>query len=70
MQWSLSCCLTNTRVVDHDIGTSLLHHGVLHEMECNLIKKKDVSVKEEHVDKIFDHPTKGRFKGIMRKVPG
>ena len=58
------------RVFHYDIGTSLLHYGVSREMECNLIEKKDDIVKDEHVDAMFDHPTKRRFKGLMRKVPG
>ena len=62
--------LTNMHVINYDAGISLLHCGVLRKMERNLIKKKHVFVKEEHVGMMFDRRTKRRFKGFVHAIPG
>ena len=39
-------------------------------MECNLVEKNDVIIKDEHINVMFDHPTKRRFKRFMHENPG
>ena len=58
------------RTTNYDTGVSSLCCVVLRKMEFNMIEKKDVLVNEEHVDTMFDHPTKQRFKGFVHEVPG
>ena len=43
----------------------MFHFGLLREMEAILVEKKDVVVKNDHADEMFDHPIKRRFKGFM-----
>ena len=55
--------------IDHGTGVSSLCCGTLRKMECDLIEKKEVVAKDEHVDAMFDHPTKRLLKGLMCKIP-
>ena len=56
--------------INYDVGICLLCFGVLRKVECNVMQKKDVIVKEDHFDAMFDKPTKRRNEGFVHKVPG
>ena len=47
-----------------------MYFGVLHKCEYNIIQKKDVIIKEDHIDIMFDKPAKWRNEGFTHKVPG
>ena len=53
-----------------DTGIGLMYFGVLHKCEYNMIQKKDVIIKEDHIDIILDKPAKRHNEGFMCKVPG
>ena len=46
-----------------------MYFSVLREYKCNMIQKKDVIIKEDHIDIMLDKPAKRCNQGFICKVP-
>ena len=66
----MSCHAANARHDHCGTRVSLLCHSVLHKIEANLVKKKDIAIKKDHADPTIEYRVKRRFKGFMREIPG
>ena len=46
-----------------------MYFGVLREVESITLQRKDVTIKEDHVNVDYPHSSKRRIKGFMFKIP-